>query len=141
MRPSACKELITLTGMLCRSEEARMRALAAREAELRAALRGLDDNRKAAAALPADVLGPIRGVGGDILWQGWIGRNRAELNRALALCLAQKAQGMERLRRAHGRHAAARQIAGKAGTAQRAKNAKREMARLEALILLQSSPG
>ncbi len=141
MKQSASTELYTLTGMLCRTEEAGMRALAAREAELRAALRGLDDNRRAAATLPDDTLGPIRGVGGDILWQRWIGRNRAELNRALALCLAQKAQGMERLRRAHGRHAAAGQLAGDARSARRARDARHEMAQLEALILLQSSAG
>lgn len=138
MNPSALRDLSALTEMLYRAEQARMRDLNETESRLRRALGSLDETRKTALALPADTLGPMRRVGGDILWQGWIGRNRAELNRQLALCLAQKARLMARLRRAHGKHEAARHLLKDADAATRGLAARREITELDALILARS---
>ena len=87
-----------------------MRDLIEKENKLRGALSKLEANRKAALALPATDLQPIRQIGADILWQGWVGRNREDLNRQLALCLAHKARIVSGLKRAYGKHSAAKDL-------------------------------
>lgn len=103
-------DLVGLTDVLYRAEQTKLRELSEREGQLRRALITLEERRKATASLPATQLDAIRQVGADLLWQGWIGRNRAGLNRQLALCLAQKARFLTNLRRAYGRHLAAQSL-------------------------------
>lgn len=42
-------------------------------------------------------------VGGDLLWQGWLGRSRAALNMALARVLAVKEQHLKAVRKSYGK--------------------------------------
>ncbi|WP_371225000.1 hypothetical protein [Roseovarius sp. 2305UL8-3] len=129
MSRDTLEDLTELTGALYRAEQARMRDLVQQETSLRQALAQLEDHRKAALSLPAEELHAVRQIGADILWQGWVGRNREELNRQLALCLVQKARHLTALRKAYGKHqasealleqekAAHRKILGRRQTAQ-----------------------
>lgn len=103
-------ELAALTDMLFRAEQARLREIVTREAALRRDLARLDENRRRSLQLPDDQLTGMRHIGADLQWQAWLGRSREELNRQLALCLAQKARMMTALRHAHGRKRAADDI-------------------------------
>ena len=109
-KENTLRDMVELTGALYRAEQAKMRDLIEKENKLRGALSKLEANRKAALALPATDLQPIRQIGADILWQGWVGRNREDLNRQLALCLAHKARIVSGLKRAYGKHSAAKDL-------------------------------
>ena len=110
MTDQSLPELVELTGVIYRAEQNRVRELQHQEARLRSAIARLEDHRKSAMALPAVQLAPLRQIGADIAWQGWVGRNKEELNRRLALCLAQKSRLMKGLRRAYGQHSAAESL-------------------------------
>mgnify|MGYP005844346201 CR=1 FL=1 len=99
-------DMTRLTDALYRAEQVRMQTLAQEETRLRQALAKLEEGRKAALALSPDAVQTQRLIGADLLWQGWVARIRAELNRQLALVLAQKARQMSALHRAHGRYKA-----------------------------------
>jgi len=103
-------ELVDLTETLYRAEQARMATLVKEENRLRGALRQLDQSCEDAAALPTEELQPLRQIGADVLWNGWISRNKTELNRQLALCLAEKARLMKSLRHAYGKQIAAKSL-------------------------------
>jgi small-conductance mechanosensitive channel len=103
-------DLADLTDALYQAELAKMQGLAARENKLRADLVKLDQHHKQNLTLPAAQLFAPRHIGADVLWHGWVGRSRTELNQQLALVLAQKSQMMNALRRAHGKHLAANQL-------------------------------
>lgn len=106
----ALMDLVDLTEALYRSEQTRTRDLQQRETDLRQALKRLETSRKSSLISSSDRLDPLRQIGADVLWQGWLGRNREELNRQLALCLAQKAHHLTELRRVFGRHVAAQSL-------------------------------
>lgn len=99
--------LVQLTHAAFQAEQQRLKGIAQREAELRTELTQLDLHRHNGLALSDDRLDTLRQVGADVLWQGWIGRTREEINRKLALVLAQKARHVQTLRQAFGRYDAA----------------------------------
>lgn len=103
-------ELAKLTAAMRRAQEARLRAIAAEEAELRGELARLEDLARQSRHLPADELEGLRMVGGDLLWQAFLGRGSADLNVKLARVLARKARSQRDLRRAFGRSLAAETI-------------------------------
>ena len=45
----------------------------------------------------------LRSLGADILWQSWVGRKRAELQRQLALVMVRKAAAVAEIRTAFGK--------------------------------------
>ena len=106
----ALMDLVDLTEALYRSEQTRTRDLQQRETDLRQALKRFATSRKSSPIVSSDRLDPLRQIGADVLWQSWLGRNREELNRQLALCLAQKAHHLTELRRVFGRHVAAQSL-------------------------------
>ncbi|RKF13041.1 hypothetical protein D6850_16200 [Roseovarius spongiae] len=122
-----------VAGLLFETEQAKLRDLMRREAELRRALAELDDHRKAAAALPPTQLSAPRAVGADLLWQGWVGRRRAELNTELAQVLVRKAGRMNDLRRAFGRKAAIDELGNRARAEAREAAGKRREDAVQAL--------
>lgn len=72
----------------------------AQESALRAELSRLDAmNRDARAATEAR----HRAIGADVLWHGWVGRTRTDLNLRLARVLAMKDQHRTRVRKAYGK--------------------------------------
>ncbi|VAV97075.1 hypothetical protein MNBD_ALPHA07-649 [hydrothermal vent metagenome] len=129
-------DLVNLTDALYQAELAKMHGLAAQESKLRGDLIKLDQHQKQNMALSASELFAPRHIGADVLWQGWVGRSRTELNQQLALVLAKKSQMMSALRRAHGKRHAAAQLRKDALSARRKKsNEKRDQQEQNLLLL------
>ena len=129
-------DLVNLTDALYQAELAKMQGLAARESKLRADLAKLDQHHKQNLTLPATELFAPRHIGADVLWHGWVGRTRTELNQQLALVLAQKSQMMKALRSAHGKHQAADQVLEDARISRRKRfNDKRDQQEQSLLLL------
>lgn len=135
--PASLGDLVALTEVMYRAEQAGMRDIVVRENMVRRDLAQLDTYEAQSRQLPEAELRTVRQIGGDVQWQAWLGRNRAELNRQLAICLAQKARLMAALARAHGRHLAADQIAKTDRTARIARRDKRDRATEEALAMIE----
>ncbi len=108
--PQPLADLADLTDALYQAELAKMHGLVAQERKLRADLAKLEKHHKHNLTLPATQMFAPRHIGADVLWHGWVGRSRLELNQKLALVLAQKSRMMHALRRAHGKHLAAEKL-------------------------------
>jgi len=48
-------------------------------------------------------IGEMRAIGADVIWQGWVGRSKTELNLKLAQVLAIKEQQLQQVRQAFGK--------------------------------------
>lgn len=107
MIPAPPPEIVILTEALFRRAVARLQGLAAQEARLRADLATLEARRLASRNLPEADYAGLRPIGADLLWQGWLGRNRARLNAELAMTLARKSKLQQRAQLAYGRYEAA----------------------------------
>jgi hypothetical protein len=118
--------LCALTDALHEREAARLRALRDEEARLRAALDRLDAQARDARALPQEALRGMRGIGADIVWQGWLARNRAALRDELARVLARREQALPAQRRAFAKSEAARALHAKAQAESRDRKARRQ---------------
>lgn len=109
--PDRSQDILRLTEALYRAEVAALQALNVEETRLRGQLRELDELRRAAQGRAEEPRLGYRGIGADMLWQGWIGRAKAELHASLARVLGRKGQAEQRLRRSFGKYEAARRLA------------------------------
>lgn len=103
MKPNKQLDAIQqITDMKFSVEQAAFQKLAQEENQLRAELARLAEMLNVSRS---DALKPseMRAIGADVIWQGWIGRNRAALNMKLARVLAQKEQRLGALRTAFGK--------------------------------------
>jgi len=125
--------LCALTDALHQREAARLRALRDEEARLRAALERLDAQARDARALPPEALRGLREIGADIVWQGWLARQRAALRDALARVLARREQALPAQRHAFGKAEAARAISAQARAMARDRAARRQAGLLDDL--------
>ena len=135
MTGSGLPQLGQITDALLAAEQAKLRDIVQREAELRRALGDLDRHRRDNLALPAADLAAPRALGADLVWQGWVGRTRARLNTELAQVLVAKAGHMAGLRRAFGRSVAMDQLISDAEAPQRKVKAARQEAEREAWMI------
>ena len=103
-------ELAKLTDAIYQAELTKMKTLIKREAELRQKLLRLDEQRRKNMAIPNTQMVGARQIGADVLWQGWVGRTRHELNIQLAQVMAQKAKMVDALRHTFGRQIAASEL-------------------------------
>lgn len=110
MSHDALADMVQLTDALFQAEQVQMRDLFNRETQLRRDLAELESYHRDNRILPTAELAAVRQVGADVLWQGWVSRTRQELQRQLALLLAEKGNRMRALRRAHGRYLAAEEL-------------------------------
>tara|TARA_R110002126_G_scaffold27055_5_gene91085 strand:- start:555 stop:971 length:417 start_codon:yes stop_codon:yes gene_type:complete len=111
-------DLHQLTRVHYEREQQSLRKLAQQESLIRAELQRLSDQEKAAfAAAPKDA--PMRAIGADVIWLGWVGRSKAQLNMALAQILAQKEHHMARVRIAYGKVLVTEELARKDASARR----------------------
>jgi hypothetical protein len=95
-------DLNQLTQIHYEREQQSLKALVQQESLIRAELFRLSEKEQAAhATAPKDA--PMRAIGADVIWLGWVGRSKAQLNMALAQVLAQKEHHLERVRRAYGK--------------------------------------
>jgi len=100
----------SLTDALYQRELAKLREVRDEEARLRAALARLDEQARAARDQPETALAGLRGIGGDMVWQAWVVRQRAALQSELARILVRKEHALPALRRAHGKSEAVRRM-------------------------------
>lgn len=119
-------------------EQAKLRDILTREAELRRDLAALAKKLQTASCLPPEQLAAPRAIGADLLWQGWIQRNRQDLNVQLAQVLVAKAEKMSALTRAFGRAEAVETLLNNQKTARRKDALDRAQRATEDLTLLQN---
>lgn len=129
-------DLARLTTAVWQAQEARLKRIAQAEAALRADLDRLDRQRRQAARLPAETLTDARRLGADMLWQGWAGQRRADLQTRLAQVLAQKGEALQALRQANGRHFAAARLLADSEARRRAHRLRNDTAEIQSLGLL-----
>jgi len=98
--------------------------LLAEEARLRRALAQLDRQVRSAHTTLADSVGAQR-IGGDVLWQVWVGRTRRDLNLQLAKVMASKEPAMAGLQRSFGRRVALDRLIASEATGRRQMAARR----------------
>ena len=76
--------------------------LVEKENHIRGELQRIDDMDRANRSARAEAI-PMRAIGADVIWQGWMGRSRTALNMELARVLAVKAQHLKEVQRAYGK--------------------------------------
>lgn len=103
-------DLAELTDAVYRSRLSGMQRILAQESRLRQNLQRLDQM-----AAPDDTLEQqdmaMRAIGADLLWQGWVSRQKSHTNIQLASLLAQKNAVLRELALAFGRAQVAEQLA------------------------------
>lgn len=132
------RDLASLTDALYRAELTKVEKLNAREASLRRDLAELEMRRRTSRNLPHTELAPVRQIGADVFWEGWLSRTRADLNTQLAQVLANKAHMMAGLRRAYGKQAAAAALLEQSEKAKNQRSEKQRWQSLDALHLMKS---
>lgn len=103
-------EIAHLTELIYRAEAEKLRALTIEENRLRAKLEHLERVRRAAREEVSDACSGYRGMGGDVLWHAWLGRNKVSLQGELARLLGKKGLVVRQLQRSFGKHEAACRI-------------------------------
>jgi hypothetical protein len=98
----ALEDVSAVMDAMYQSRVSGLQSLIAQEVKLRDALRCLEDMRQISTGSALDDHA-MRALGADLLWQGWLTRQRSEINTQLANLLVQKAALMDALRLAFGR--------------------------------------
>ncbi|WP_416914292.1 hypothetical protein [Seohaeicola sp.] len=98
----ALQDVSSVMDAMYQSRVSGLQRLILQEAKLRDNLRRLDDMRETRAESALDDHA-MRALGADLLWQGWLMRQRSEINMQLANLMVQKAALIDALRLAFGR--------------------------------------
>lgn len=114
-------QLVALSDARYRREQQSIQRILAEEARLRSSLRQLDDQMR-----DSRQNGSVeqRALGADILWQGWVGRKKTELNQQLARLMVIKEQSLVQVRRAYGKLLVSEQMRTDARSEQKKKRGK-----------------
>lgn len=96
------KTLLQLEQLRSLKSQKALSEVTAEESRLRRQIGTLQEHRRMSHE-PDPGLMPMRAIGADILWQGWIDRTQADLNTDLARVLARKAPIAKRARKNIGR--------------------------------------
>lgn len=102
-------DLARITDAVFRGHLAGLQRLAAEETLLRQTLSSLDEARKANSQADGSHI-EMRALGADLLWDGWIMRQRMVLNMRLANLLVQKEALRGEMRKAFGRAMVAKNL-------------------------------
>lgn len=103
MKPASLKELAKLSQAVQDADAAKLQSIRAEEARIRAQLAALDARHKEARNLPIAHALPHHRLGGDVLWQVWVGRRRRDLQMQLARCLARQGAVKRALQKSFGK--------------------------------------
>lgn len=134
----AFDDLAAITDAVYQADLARLKTIAAEEARLRNALAALaQEERHNAAADPGSALA-LRHIGGDVLWQAWVGRKREALNLQLATVMARKLVAAQALKQSFGRNTVSRTLRDEARTRQADKAALKALAEEQGHMVLQA---
>lgn len=96
------KTLLQLEQLRSLKSQKALAEITAEEAKLRRQINTLQQHRQMSHDTDPELM-PMRAIGADILWQGWIDRTQAELNFDLARVLARKAPIAKQARKNIGR--------------------------------------
>lgn len=96
------KTLLQLEQLRSLKSQKALAEIQAEEARLRRQIGTLQQHRRNSHEADPELM-PMRAIGADILWQGWIDRTQADLNIDLARVLARKAPILQRARKNIGR--------------------------------------
>lgn len=129
-------DLAEMTRARYQAAQLPLRAVLERERHLRARLAALEQQHQSALSRLGSGLSDQRFYGGDVLWQGWIGRARRQLQMELAQVLAEKGRHLRTIGLAHGRKLAAEGLTEAARQARKAKLEKWSMEREQSLYLM-----
>mgnify|MGYP005839915839 CR=1 FL=1 len=141
MSHAALDDLAAVTEALYQAELSRVQDILRDETRLRQELARLSAHHQANRALPEADLDGMRRIGGDVLWHGWVGRNRAQLQEDLARVLVRKAGALRKLRVGFGKVEAVRHLRAQARQAEARTRLAHEGATLTRLSLLQGRGG
>ena len=94
------KDLSRLMDLQYQVKQSELRRVAGLEATLRADIAKLDQQRRAVDEAGNEAM---KSVGADMLWRGWSGRTKSELNMRLAQVLARKESLLYRARKDYGK--------------------------------------
>ncbi len=100
MRLEDARTLQALADARYKARQQRFQALLQRENAVRADLRKLDAQARSSETRLND---DMRSIGGDVIWQAWLGKSKRALNMQLALILAEKDQHLHQVRQAYGK--------------------------------------
>lgn len=96
------KTLLQLEQLRSLKSQKALAGIQAEETRLRGQIGTLQQHRRMSHDTDPGLM-PMRGIGADILWQGWIDRTQADLNMDLARVMARKAPIVRRARKDIGR--------------------------------------
>ncbi|GAW36406.1 hypothetical protein RA2_03476 [Roseovarius sp. A-2] len=134
-------DLAEVTEALYQAELARVQDILRDETRLRQDLARLSAHHQANRALPQADLDGLRRIGADVLWHGWVGRNRVRLQEELARVLVRKAGALRKLRAGFGKAEAVRQLRAETREADTRARLAHESAILTRLALLRDRSG
>ncbi|KRS11309.1 hypothetical protein XM53_17170 [Roseovarius atlanticus] len=129
-------ELVAITDARFRAEQAKLRDILQEEKRLRDKASELEAAQRGAQLQYASECAGQRIYGGDVLWLGWIGRARRQLQIELARVLVEKGKRMSALSHAHGRKIASESLESDARRKERAESQKQDIEQEQALFLL-----
>ena len=109
---AAYRDLCRITEAAFQADLARMRALTAEEAGLRASLADLDRQLRESLAGAAGEETSWRVLGADEAWRKWLMRRKSEVNMQLARLQVRKAEAIETLKRSFARRQVSGEILG-----------------------------
>ena len=112
------EHLVTLSDARYRREQQSIQRVLAEENRLRASLRQLDLHLQESRQNCDEAQ---RALGADLLWHGWVGRKKTQLNQQLARLLVIKEQHLKQVRHAYGKLLVSQRIRDDAKSVQRKK--------------------
>ncbi|SFT95502.1 hypothetical protein [Sedimentitalea nanhaiensis] len=102
MKLDKLDQMTKVTEVLYLNELGKVQEILAEEARLRGELARLQDQSQEAQRQLSDDL-PMRSLGADLLWQGWLNRTQRQLNIELSQVMAKKLVAIGTVRKAFGR--------------------------------------
>lgn len=110
MTPADLASLRALSQAVQDADAAKLRDIKAEEARIRAQLAALDNRNREARDMPWSEKMHHHRLGGDLLWQVWVGQKRRDLQIQLAQCLARQGSAKRALQKSFGKQAALREL-------------------------------
>jgi hypothetical protein len=100
MAVSDLSDLFQILRARYQAQQNSFQKVVAEEHRLRAELKRIDTQAKAAEARPQL---EMKAIGADVIWKSWVGRSKQSLNIKLAQVLAQKEHQARHVKRAYGK--------------------------------------
>ncbi len=103
------RQLLIITQARYQIQQQIFQKIVTQENHLRGELRRLDELRHRSQTHAGDA-SEMRAIGADIIWQGWIGRSKSQLNLQLAKVMANKLHHLAQVRHAYGKVLVAKEL-------------------------------